>query len=428
MTYTVTPQPKSLVEIRVTVEASELKPAMEKAAADLSQRVKIEGFRPGKASYDMIVKRFGEMAVLEEALPSIVQKRLVEIVKKESLETVGEPSISVEKAAPGNEVIFSARIAVLPKIAKLADLSKIKVEAKEARIEDKEVERVVDELRKMQSSEHKVEREVVASDKVTVDMDMSVDKVAIEGGAARNHAIYLNEPYYVPGLGEKLVGMKIGEERVFTLKFPDDHFNKMLAGKDVEFKVTLRGVEEIRHPAADDAFAKSVGQESMDKLRELLRKNLEEEANSKEKQRQEIAAIEEILKQSDVGEVPDLLVQNEAHKMMHELEHSIGRQGGTFDDYLKQIKKTRDQILLDFTPEAMKRVKVTVLIREIGKREGLEATDAEVLDEQMKMLNQYKDDGATQERIRSEEGEEYIRTVLRNRKVLAFIREKTVKA
>ena len=288
MTYTVTKQPKSITEVRVTIEAAELKPYMERAASEMSQRATIEGFRPGKAGYDIVAKRFGEMAILEEALPSIVQKQLVEVVKKEALDTVGEPSINVEKAAPGNEVIFTAKFAILPTIKKLADLSKIKIEAKDAKIEAKEVEKVVDELRKMQRTEHKVEREVTATDKVTVDLDMTVDKVAVEGGTARKHAIYLTEPYYIPGLNEKLLGMKTGEERVFMLKFPSEHFNKMLAGKDVEFTVTLHGVEEVRHPELNEAFAKSVGQESMEKLRELLKKNLEDEAGMKEKQRQEI--------------------------------------------------------------------------------------------------------------------------------------------
>ncbi len=122
-----------------------------------------------------------------------------------------------------------------------------------------------------------------------------------------------------------------------------------------------------------------------------------------------------------------MLVHNETHKMLHELEHSVERQNLPFDDYLRQIKKTRDQLLLDFTPEAVKRVKISVLIRAIGKKENLDPTDAEALDEQLKMLNVYKDDPDTQARIRSEDGEEYIRTVLRNRKVLAFIREQTAK-
>lgn len=427
MQFTLKDLPKSQKEARVTVEAAELAPFMEHAAQELSQRTKIEGFRPGKASYDIVKGRYGEMAILEEALPAIVQKHLVKIVLDEKLDTIGEPVVNVEKAAPGNEVIFTAKLTLLPKITKLADVRKIKIDTKSADVPEAEIDKVLGELRKMQSTEHDVEREVVAGDKVVVDMDMKIDKVPVEGGQAKNHSIYTSEPYYVPGLNEKLYGMKKGETRLFMLKFPDDHFNKQFAGKEVEFEVSLKGILEIRHPELDDAFAKSVGQPNLAEMRALLRKNLETEARTKEEQRQEIAVIEELIRGSAFEDLPETLLNSEAHKMLHELEHAVEKQGGAFADYLKQIKKTRDDLLLGFAPEAAKRVKTTLLVREIGKRENLEPTDPELVEEQTQLLNMYKEDAATQERIRTEEGLEYIRSVLRNRKVLKFLRETAVK-
>ena len=428
MEYAVKKLPKSLTEVRVTVSAEELKPFLEKAAGELSQRAKIEGFRPGKAPYDVVKGRFGEMAILEEALPAVVQKHFVEIVKKESLQTVGEPKVNVEKAAPGNEVVFTVTVAMYPHATKLADYKKGRVKPKDAKVEDAEVEKVVNELRKMQSTEKDVDREVRAGDKVIVDMEMKHDKVVVEGGTAKNHGIYLDEPYYVPGLNEQILGMKKGEKKSFMLKFPKDHFNKMLAGKDIDFDVELKNVQEIVHPEVTDAFAKTLGQESMEKLRGLLRKNLENEAVTKETQRQEIAILEELVKDSHFEEVPDVLTNAEAHKMLHELEHSVEQQHLEFSEYLKQIKKTRDQLLLDFTPEALKRVKTAVLLRTIAEKENLEPTDVEFIEEQTKLINMYKDDAQTQAQVRSEDGEAYIRNMLRNRKVLEFIRKNGVKA
>jgi trigger factor len=427
MNYTVKALPKSLKEIRVEVSADEIKPLLEKSAAEISSKAKIEGFRPGKASYDVVVRKFGEMAILEEALPAIVQKYFVEIVKKDSLETVGEPRINVEKVAPGNEVIFTVTVAMMPRTTKLADYHKISVKAKDVKIEDKEVEKVVDELRKMQATELDVDREARKGDKVVVDLEMLLDKVVVEGGTAKDHGIYLDEPYYVPGLNEQLYGMNKDEKKSFVLKFPKDHFNKMLSGNDVTFNVTMKKVQEITHPEANEEFAKKLGQASMDTLRGLLRKNLEEEGALKEKQRQEIAVLEELVSGSKFDDLPEILVNAEIQKMMHELEHSIERNNVPFADYLSQIKKTRDQLMLDFTPEAMKRVKSSILMREIGKKENLETTDAEMLEEQMKLINTYKDDAETQERVRSDDGETYIRTTLRNRKVVEFLRKLAVK-
>ena len=208
MQYAIKDLVKSQKEVRVTVEPAELKPFMESAAAELSGKVKIEGFRPGKASYEIVARRVGEMNILEEALPKVVRKQLVEIIEKEKLETVGEPSISVEKAAPGNEVIFAATLTLLPSIKKMAEYRSMRIEPKVVTVKDEDVDRVVGELRKMQRVEREVEREVRKGDKATVDMAMAIDHVTVEGGAAKGHSIYLDEPYYIPGLNEQLLGMK----------------------------------------------------------------------------------------------------------------------------------------------------------------------------------------------------------------------------
>jgi trigger factor len=427
MQYEVKALPKALKEIKITVTPEEVKPLMEAAAALMSSHAKIEGFRTGKASYDVIKGRFGEAAILEEALNDIVRKYAVEVIEKENIESVGEPKVNVEKAAPGNDVIFTLTLSMAPHITRMPEVRKIKIRAKDIEVKPPEVEKVVDQLRKMQAVEHPVDREVQPKDKVTVDMTMSVDRVTVEGGSVKAHAIYLDEPYYVPGLNEKLHGMKKGETRTFRLKFPKDHFQKMIAGRDVDFEVKLTDLHEIAHPEADEAFAKTLGQESMDQLRDLLRKNLENEAQSKEHQRQEIAVLEELVKEARFEDLPEVLVNAESHKMLHELEHSVSKNGLEFSEYLKQIKKTEGQLLLEFAADAVKRVKAAILIREIGKAEKIEADDKDVIEEQTKLLNAYKDDADTQAHIRSEDGLAYVRSMLRNRKVMEFLRTTCVK-
>jgi len=427
MQHTVKDLPKNMKEIRVEFPASALKPYMERAAEKLSQHSKIEGFRPGKASYEVVKGRFGEGAILEEALPEVVRKSLVEIIKTDSLETIGEPSINVEKAAPGNDVVFTAKVAILPKVKKLPELSKIRIETKKAEIKDEEVEKVVKELQKMQKTELAVERGAKANDKVTVDMVMSLDKVPVEGGTVKDHHIYLDEEYFVPGLKEKVIGMKKGDKIEFTLPFPKEHFQKNLAGKGVEFSVEMKQVTELDEPELNEEFATKLGQKNMEDLLALLRKNLEDEAVHKEKQRQEIAVIEELVKKAVFDDIPELLVNSQAQSMMQEFQHSIERQGLAFDDYLAKIGKKRSDLLLDYTPEAVKRAKSAILIRKISEDHHIEPSDAEVLEEQTKMMSMYKDAPETQERVRSEEGLNYIRMVLKNRKVMEFLRETCVK-
>lgn len=427
MKYTIKDLPKSLKEIRVEFPAADLKPQMEEAAVRLSQQTKIEGFRPGKATYEVMVGRFGEGPILEEALPSIVRKSLVEAITTEKIETIGEPSINVEKAAPGNDIVFTATVAILPKVKKLPDLDKVKIEAKSTEITDEEVDKVLNDLKKMQKTEKSVEREAQKGDKITVNMDMTLDKVLVEGGSVKDHHIYLDEDYFIPGLKEKVLGMKKGETREFQLEFPKEHFQKNLAGKKVDFKVVLNEVNELTEPELNDEFAKTVGKDSLKELKDILRQNLEKEALDKEKQRQEIAAMEKLIENAEFDEIPDMLVTSQAQQMLQEFQHSIERQGMTFDDYLASIGKKKTDLLLDFTPDALKRAKSSILVRAIAEQEKIEPSDAELLEEQTKMLNMYKDDPETQERVRSEDGVRYILIVLRNRKVMEFIREKLVK-
>ncbi len=415
--------PKGMVEISCEIPLEECKNELENAARQLSEQKPIEGYRPGKAPYDVVKARFGEMAIFEGALPNIVRKHYVKAVVENHVHTYGEPGINVTKLAPGNPVAFTATVAAIPEITSLADFRKIKIAAKEAVVGDDQVDAALKDLQRMQTKEVRVAREAREKDKIVVDMDLSQAGVPVDGGQARGHGIYLDEEYYVPGLKEKVLGMKEGEKREFTLKFPDSHFQKTLAGKDADFAVTLKEVYELQHPPIDDALAKTLGQESLGKLKELIKANMKTEAEEKERQRLEIEILDAIVDKSKFEDVPEKVLSDEVARMIDELKHGIAERGVPFEDYLANIKKTVDDLRMEFMPQAVKRVKTAILIREIGEKEKVEVPDTEVLAEIQELMNRYSNDAEAQEQIRSEEYQDYIRTSLRNRKVLAMLRE-----
>ncbi|KPJ84761.1 hypothetical protein AMJ57_05525 [Parcubacteria bacterium SG8_24] len=412
-----------MAELTIEVSPEEARPQLEKAAKELSSRQKIEGFRPGKASYDTVKTRFGETAIYEEALPDIVRKSYVQAVKENELRAFGEPTINVTKMAAGNPVCYTATVALVPQVLSMPDLKKIKVKPKEIKIEDKEVEESVRQLQKMQTKEARVNREARSGDKIIVDMDLSQGGVTLEGGQARDHSVYLDEEYYIPGFEDQVLGLKEGEKKKFTLKFPTEHFQKHLAGQDVDFEVTLKGIFELIHPELNDEFAKSLGQESMDGLRVLLRGNIEQDAREKERQRVEIEILERIAEKSRFEEIPDQIANAEVERMLHELKHDINNRGLEFEDYLKSIKKTLAELKLDFAPQAIKRIKTALLLREIGLQEKIDAEDQEVMAEIQEMMNRYSENAEVQGQLRSDEYQDYVRTSLRNRKVLEFLRQ-----
>lgn len=419
--------PKGLVELTIEVSLEEMQPQLEVAVQDLTKNNPIKGFRPGKAPYEIVKQSLSEMAIYETALPSVVRKNYVKAIMEAKVLAYGEPNIEVVKLVPGNPIVFKAIVPVVPKVTTLANLEKIKVGPKPITVEEKQVDAMVKELQRMQTRENKVERALAQHDKVVVDMDLSIENVPVEGGQARNHGIYLDEEYYIPGLKEQLIGLKSGDKKSFTLPFAKDHYQKNLAGKDVKFDVTVKDVLELTPPEANDEFAKTVGQESMPKLREILKKNLTDEAGDKERQRQEIEILEKLAEGSKFEEIPEVILNQEVGRMLEELRQSIMERGLEFDAYLSSLKKTIEDLKLDFVPQAIKRIKSALVIREFANQEKIEVSDTDLLKEVEVLLNRYSHDVDSQNRIRSEEYQDYLRTSLRNQKTLQKLREKIVK-
>ena len=189
---------KSEVELTITVAPADYQHALEHAAHHLSEVAAIKGFRPGAAPYDIVKQNVGEQKIMETALEEIVRENFYKAVAEEKLETVGMPLVTMEKVAPGNDVIFKAKVALMPKI-KLVDFAKIKVEAKKTEVGDKELDAALNDLRKMRLKEAAKKEPATKDDKVVVDMNMFIDKVAVDGGCGqRPSSIFVRRPLY-PG-------------------------------------------------------------------------------------------------------------------------------------------------------------------------------------------------------------------------------------
>ena len=314
MSYEIKKLEKSEIELTITVQPADYQHELEHAAKHLSEVAAIKGFRPGQAPYEIVKQQLGEQKILETALEEIIHKHYYQAVKEEKLETVGSPMVAIEKIAPGNEIVFKAKIFLLPTI-KLADLGKIKVEQKKDEVGDKEVDAVLNDLRKMRTKEVLKNGAATKEDKILVDMNMFVDKVAIEGGTSLGHQVYLNEPHYIPGFADQLIGMKKDDEKEFTLKFPAEHYQKNIAGRDVDFKVKAKDVYTLELPDVTEDFAKSLGQKDLVALRALLEENLSKEAEQKEAQRVEAEILEQLIEKSEFGDLPENLIKSEKQNL-----------------------------------------------------------------------------------------------------------------
>lgn len=425
---TVEKMPGAQVKMTFTVTPEDAQPYIDEAARALQEAKPIQGFRPGKAPYAEVVKAFGEMRVWETALERIVRASYLKAVIDQDIDTVGSPDIAVEKLTPGQPIVFSAIAPIAPKVEKLAATDKEVATYEPREVTNEELDKALTELRQMQRKEVKTLDAATTDHLVILDMDMTRDKVAVEGGTGRDYRVFLGEDHFIPGFADKLVGIKEGEDRTFTLKFPAEHYQKHLAGQDVEFSVKAKGVFRLELPALDEAFAKTLGQDSVDALKGLLHDNMNQEEAERARQKCEIAMLEALVDKSTFTEVPELLVNEEVRKMLSELQNSIMERGMKMEDYLTSIKKTMDDLRMEFVPQAIRRIKTATLIKEIAKREDVQVDEKELDHEIDHILESLRpDDKQTRERVSSPEYREYVGIMLRNQKTLELLKKRCIK-
>lgn len=421
---TTTRLPGSETKIEIIVQPAEYEAYLEEGAKALSQQRPQPGFRPGHLPLADAKRLFGEMALLEASLERIVRAFYVKALLSEDIGAVGSPSINIDKLAPGEPVEFHAIVPVEPAVTKAADPKDIKVEQKAVTTSDEQVDEAIEQIRKMRHIEVPVERAATKDDVLTVDIEMKKDNVIIEGGTGNDYKIFLSEKHYLPTLTEQLIGMGANEERNIEVTFPEDHYQKHIAGKAVQVLVKSKAVHEMSLPVVDEAFAKNLGLESVDDLKAKLRENISLEAENKAVESAEVQMLEKLIEASDIEQPPEVLVNEEVRRMLAELQHGIEEQGGKWEEYLSTIKKTMDDMRLDLIPQAMKRIKTAVLIKHFAKQEDIEPKTEDVDAEVDRILGTLRpDDKAMREQVSSADYREYVHTMMRNRQTIEWLKK-----
>ena len=414
---------KSQIELTVELSVEEFKPFLVQGAEAISQSLKIDGFRPGKAPYDIVKQKVGEMGILEEAANIAIRKKIDQVIKENvEKEPVGQPRVDITKLAPENPLEFKIILAMLPEIT-LGDYKDLKIKQEKAEATEAEVERTLNDLREMRTKEVIVDREVGETDKIIVDIEMFLDKVPVEGGKNKDTAIMMGREYVVPGFDKKLIGAKKGDIREFSLPYPEDFHMKNLAGKMVEFRVGVKEVYERELPELNDELAIAFGLKKLDELKDNLKKSIEAQKSKDLVTKAEREMLEKIIGNAKFGDIAEVLIDHESQTMMAELEHNIEEQGGKLEDYLSSIGKGMNEMKLELLPEAVKRVKVSLTIREIAKKENIKVEAKEIEENIEEMKKHYRDNKEAMSRITSPQYADYITNVLASRKVVNQLRE-----
>lgn len=418
---------KSQIELNVELSYEEFKPYIEEGAQEVSKENKIEGFREGKAPYEVVKNKVGEMAILDKAARIAVNKTVNKAIDDNAdRQPIGQPKVDITKLSPNNPMAYKVVFAVLPEV-KLGDYKKKEVEPVVEELSQEEVDKAINHLQEAQVQEEAKEGEIKDGDKVVADIDMSIDNVPVEGGQSKDTSIIIGKDYLVPGFDDNLKGAKKGDELNFSVDYPEKHHQSHLAGKKVDFKVNIKEVSERKMPEMDDQFAQKFGLQTIDELKNTIKENMQQEKNQKNEQKTESKLVDEILQDAEFGEIPDILIDDETQKMLQEMEQNITSQGGKFDDYLASIEKSKEQLSEELKPEAEKRIKVALLIREIGKREEISASKEEIDEKQNELINQYKGYEKVEERVKDPNYRVYLENLITNNKVVKQLKDWNLK-
>lgn len=415
---------KSQIEVTVELSAEEFAPYIDKGAQKVSEEVKIEGFRKGKVPLDILKQKIGEMTILEEAANIAVRKTIDEAIEKNTMErqAIGQPQVSITKLAPGNPFEYKVVVAILPSIA-LGKYKDLNLKVEEVKIDEKEITKALEGLQEMRAQEILTERSAQDGDKVTLDIQMSLDKVPLEDGQHKDLAIILGKNYFVPGFDQNIIGASKNEERNFDLVYPDNHHQKNIAGKKVTFAVKVKSVYERKQPELNDEFAKFFQLKDLADLKKNLEASLLQEKQRNVDLKNESEMIGKIVENAKFGDLPEIIIESESRNMLLELEQSVTRQGGKFEDYLGHIKKTKDELIMEMLPNAVKRVKSALVIREIAVLEKIMVTHEDIHDKIDELEKQYANNEEVKKMLHEEGYHTYLSNILTNEKVITKLKE-----
>lgn len=415
---------KSQIELIVEVSVEELKPFIKKGAESLSKEVKIDGFRPGRVPFDVLKKKIGEVSIWEEAAKLLINKQIYQIINEnvKDKEIIGQPQVDISKLAPGNPLEYKIKLLILPEIT-LGDYKDLKIKADKVEVEEKEINKVLNDLIEMRAVEKISEDSIKEGDKVLASVNLFLDKVPVEDGQNPELTILIGKNYFVEGFDKNLLGLKKGDKKEFSLVYPKNHWQKNLAGKKVDFKVEIKEVYSRELPKLNDDFAKNFRFKDVQELKSNLKKTIEEQKKKEVNQKNEIKVLDKILEKSKFGDIAEDLIKNEAQLIMREIEQNIVSQGGKFDDYLSSIGKNYDQLMLEMMPNAVKRVKSALALKEIAKIEKIEVGEKEI-DEKIKALKeQYKDNADAIKNITSLAYRSYLANFISNQKIVENLKK-----
>ena len=363
-------------EYRVVVPATDLEARVNERLDDLKGRVQLRGFRPGKVPVAHLKRLYGK-AAMAEVIEAAVREANSKIVTDGGFKLAAEPKVvlpseqgAVEGVIEGkSDLAYTVEIEILPPIT-LADFKTIKLTKLTADVTDAEIDQALQTIAE-QNRPFVAKTEAAANgDRITISFEGSIDGTPFEGGTGEDVPLLLGGGQFIPGFEDHIVGLKAGESTTFNLKFPDDYRATAVAGKDATFAVTVKAVEAPGAVTIDDDFAKTLGMESLAKLRDAVKERIAREHTMASRQKVKRALLDQ-LDERHKFEPPPSLVEQEFASVWSQIENDLKQQNRTFADEGTTEEKAREE----YRSIAERRVRLGLVIAEIGEKNNIKVTD-----------------------------------------------------
>lgn len=414
---------KSTGDLEVTVSGEEWTNALDKAFKKLAKEVSIPGFRKGKVPEKMLKKYVNENQVMVEAIDANLNAWLISGMTEAGVEPISQPSVNIKSMdATGATLVYTFEVE--PEV-KLGEYTGLDYNVKETTVTDEELDAEINRMRKTYAEMETVE-EAENGDTVVIDYTGYKDGVEFDGGKAEGHHLVLGSNSFIPGFEDQLVGVKTGEDREINLTFPEDYFAEELKGAAVVFKVHVNEIKREVLPELNDEFAEDVnipGVETVDDLKAKVRERLETNKKNAAENEAEEELMNSLTEKAEV-EIPESMIKQEEQYLVNQLASRVQQFGMNFNDYIKAMGKTAEQVMEDYKGNAEKSVKLRLVLDAVAKKENLLPTEEQVEEEFKKIADQYQ---MEVEKVKQALDAEMIKKDLSVSLAVDFIKEKANK-
>lgn len=412
----------NVYELVVTVDAETFSDACKKAYMKQRKSIQLPGFRKGKAPQAMVERQFGEGVFFEDALELVYPEAVMYAIEEAKLKTVGQPfELEVPVMSKSEGVEMKMKVYVYPEV-ELASYKGLEAVKKSGEATDEDVE---NELKNMQDRNSRLvsveDRASQMGDTCSIDFEGFVDGVAFEGGKGENYPLELGSGSFIPGFEEQVAGKNIGEEFDVNVTFPEQYAEE-LAGKDAVFKVTIHEIKAKELPELDDEFAKDADFDTLDELKEDIKKSISERKAEESKRDYEDQLLEQLV-DSMTADIPEVMFTEKTDELVRDYANRLQMQGIDLKTYLSYLGQDMESFRANFKVAAEKQVKTALALEKVAELENIKASEEDIEEEIKKLAEMYQMEA---DQIKAAVPNEQLAADIELRKAIDFVVENSV--